>query len=48
MKENPEKFLSVVFLNSPNDLFKKLKKFLILILRVKIDIAITLSSQTLG
>ena len=39
------KFQSVLLLNWPNDLFKKLKKSIILIFWVKIDKAIMLSTN---
>ena len=45
MKKKHRNFQSFVFLNSPND-FLKLKKLVIRILWVKIDIAIMLSSKT--
>ena len=45
-KKKNWKVLITYFFNCPNDLFKKLEKFLILILRVKIHVNKTLSSQT--
>ena len=45
-KKKNWKALITYFFKCPNDLFKKLEKFLILILRVKIHVNKTLSSQT--